>query len=286
MRSTRARLAYLGLFATVASTAWAGEVRFQERIPLAAVGSFSLRSEAGRVTVRGGDAAEATITITSERDDFAKLFAVRIEKSQPNRVEVVVEHKSRPPFSWFQASFHSRTLVEVTLPRGVAADVESSGGGIEISNLAGAVRADSSGGGVHAVDLGGSAVLSSSGGSVKAENVAGDLAASSSGGGVHIQEAGGAVAADSSGGSVSVSFAAGNARGGSLDSSGGGVKARVDPSVGLEIDASSSGGSVHCDIPLATRGRIDRDSLRGKLNGGGALLKLRSSGGGVTLAER
>lgn len=263
------------------------EYRSEKRLPIAAGGSFSLRAESGGVTVRGVEAAagqEAVITIHSDRDDFAEKYTVRYETPRPDRVEVVIERKSRGPSGWFGEAFGSRTRVEVTLPRNAAAEIESSGGGIEISGLDGAVTAESSGGGVRASDLGGSAKLSSSGGSIQAERIAGDLDASSSGGGVRIDEAGGAVTAESSGGSVSVGFAAGNGRGGRLNSSGGGVKARVDPGVGLEIDAASSGGSVSCDLPVTVRGKVGRDSLHGKLNAGGSLLKLRSSGGGVTLS--
>ena len=65
-----------------------------------------------------------------------------------------------------------------------------------------------------------------------------------------------------------------------------GVAAVVDSTVGLEIDASSSGGSVNCDLPVTVRGKIGRDSVRGQLNGGGAVLKIRSSGGGVSVSGR
>ena len=103
--------------------------------------------------------------------------------------------------------------------------------------------------------------------------------------------------ARSSGGPVTVRFAAGNNRGGVLSSSGGGLRAELDPSVALTIDASTSGGNVESELPMTTRGAAQRDdadwpskpfrkpttSLRGDLNGGGALLRLRTSGGGVRI---
>jgi hypothetical protein len=243
-----------------------------------------VHSEAGSVSVRGGDGSEAVVAIRSDRDDFASHLALRVESTAPGRVEIVVERKSRGPWSWFEGDFRSKTTVDVLLPRSASAVIESSGGGISVTDLAGRVSAKSSGGGVRATNLGGPAELSSSGGAIRADGVAGDLEASSSGGGVDVRNAGGAVIADSSGGSVSVSFAPGNGRGGELGSSGGGVKAYIDPAVGLEIDAASSGGSVDCDLPVTGRGSVRRDRLNGQLQGGGALLRLRSSGGGVTIA--
>ncbi len=264
--------------------AWAGDFRLEKRLPLAAGGSFALSSEASGVKVRGSEGTEAVVLITSERADFAEIFNVRFETPRPDRIEVVIERKSRGPMSWLNGG--GRTRVEVTLPKSAAAEIESSGGGIDIADLAGKVTAESSGGGVEATNLGGAAVLSSSGGSIDGTNISGDIDASSSGGGVEIREARGRVVAESSGGAVSVSFAAGNAKGGDLSSSGGGVAAQVDPTVGLEIDASSSGGSVDCDLPLTVRGRIGRNDVHGTLNGGGPLLKLDSSGGGIAISSR
>jgi len=70
-----------------------------------------------------------------------------------------------------------------------------------------------------------------------------------------------------------------------MDTLGGGVRTEVDPAVALTIDASSSGGSVNADLPVTVQGRIDKNSLRGDLNGGGAVLRLRSSGGGVRISR-
>jgi DUF4097 and DUF4098 domain-containing protein YvlB len=274
--------------------------RLERRFALGSGGSLALRTEAGGVEVRGGDGEEAVVVVTSERSDFAEKFDVRFAE-RPGRLEVTIESRRR---GFRLLDWNSGGRVEVVLPRRSAAQVESSGGGVEIAALDGNVEAESSGGGVRVVEvagdvvasssgggveverIGGTARLDSSGGSVTARAVAGDLEAESSGGGVRVEEAGGAVVASSSGGGVRVAFAAGNGKGGSLGSSGGGVTARLDPSVGLELDASASGGDVDCDLPVTVRGKVKRDALRGTLNGGGALLTLRSSGGGVTIEGR
>ena len=115
----------------------------------------------------------------------------------------------------------------------------------------------------------GSLTATTSGGGVDIDGVGGELFASTSGGGVEIRGAGARVEAHSSGGPVTVRFAAGNNRGGVLSTSGGGVRTEIDPRVALTIDASSSGGNVESDVPVTIQGRIDKDSLRGELNGGG-----------------
>jgi hypothetical protein len=82
---------------------------------------------------------------------------------------------------------------------------------------------------------------------------------------------------------VRVELTAGNASGGSLSSSGGSVTVRLDPGVGLEIDAASSGGGVVADLPIRVHGELSRTRVRGTIGEGGAVLKLRSSGGGVRI---
>ena len=78
-------------------------------------------------------------------------------------------------------------------------------------------------------------------------------------------------------------FSPGNSSGGVVSSSGGSVRTEIDPGARVSIDAHASGGSVNSDVPVTIQGKIDNDSLRGEMNGGGPLLRLRSSGGGVRL---
>lgn len=286
MHAPKLRLALFGwtlAFAAAGSAAWAADYRLEKRLPLAPGGTFTLSSEAGGIEVRGGGGSEAVIVVTSDRTDFADKHDLSFATPSPDRVEVTLKRKSRGMTSWFEGG--QRTRIIVTLPQGAAARISSSGGGIDIEGLDGKVLAESSGGGVKASRLGGAAELSSSGGAIDASEIAGDLEARSSGGSTTVRAAHGRVVAESSGGAVSVAFAAGNAKGGDLSSSGGGVAAAVDPAVGLEIDASSSGGSVDCELPLTVRGKIGRDDVHGTLNGGGALLQLRSSGGGIAIGK-
>jgi hypothetical protein len=62
------------------------------------------------------------------------------------------------------------------------------------------------------------------------------------------------------------------------------VRAEIDPGARVSIDAHASGGSVNADVPVTIQGKIENDSLRGEMNGGGPVLRLRSSGGGVRIS--
>jgi len=53
--------------------------------------------------------------------------------------------------------------------------------------------------------------------------------------------------------------------------------------VNLNLDASTTGGSVSSDIPVLVQGKASRSSLKGKMGKGGELLRIRGSGGSVRL---
>ncbi len=277
----------------------AADYRLERQLPLEAGGSFRLDSDSGSIEIRGVDRAGARILVTAPRDDIEERFTFSFEERGD---DAVVRVKKRG--SWTHRMFSgsgNRLHFEIQVPRGAHIDLStaggaidaesirgrvelhSSGGSLEIADVEGDVDAHTSGGAISAAEVRGSARLHTSGGAIRAAGVTGDLVARTSGGSIEIQDAGGAVEAHTSGGPVRASFAAGNGSGGTLKSSGGGITAIVDPTVSLQVDAHTSGGRVDLDLPLTVRGSFSRNEVRGALNGGGPMLKLRSSGGSIRL---
>jgi hypothetical protein len=318
MMRTKILLALSVGIALVATPAWA-DFKMERRLALEPGGTFTLQSDVGGVTVSGDSTSGATVTLTSRRDDFEKLFDLRFEDTAGGATVIVKRRGGWLKGFWNGEWFDDNTHFVIHVPSQTTVSVNTSGGSIDASRLTGRlglhtsggslrveavegnvdgntsggsirmrdVRGDvvarTSGGGIDIAGVRGSLTATTSGGGVDIDGVGGDLFASTSGGGVEIRGAGARVEARSSGGPVTVRFAAGNNRGGVLSTSGGGVRTEIDPRVALTIDASSSGGHVESDVPVTVQGRLDKDSLRGELNGGGALLRLRSSGGGVRI---
>lgn len=157
------------------------------------------------------------------------------------------------------------------VPPGVPVTISNSGGGVTASQLTGGTVISSSGGGVHLEHVSGSVRVNSSGGGIRLDDVAGDLNLSSSGGGIHGVLRAGTVSASSSGGGVNLTFSTPPQQV-RVRSSGGGVRVALPEVVGdYRIQASSSGGSEHVDIPSNDR------STR--------LVDVSSSGGGVRVTR-
>ena len=294
------------------------ETHIERKLTLAPGGSFVLDTDTGSVELVGGSGSGATVDITSSRDDFESMYDVDFEESAGG---VVVRVNKREKFSnWLRSSGSTRfkigvpqdtrieidtaggsiEVTDISAPalldtsggsiraKGIRGELsaDTSGGSIQVDDVEGNVSADTSGGSITVRGVRGAVKADTSGGGITIEDVTGDIEADTSGGSIKIAEAGARVRAETSGGPIRVSFAPGNAAGGSLSTSGGGITVELDPSVGLDIDASASGGSVDVDIPVMVQGTVSRSALSGKVGGGGETLRLRSSGGGVSIVPR
>ena len=159
--------------------------------------------------------------------------------------------------------------------------LKTSGGSITVDGAAAELLAHTSGGSIDIGDTSGTVEAKTSGGSIKLGRVSGEVVARTSGGNIRIEDAAGRVDASTSGGSVHAQISRQPKGDSRLSTSGGGVVVTLAPSIAVDLDAEASGGGVSSDVPITVQGRQDDDSLRGKINGGGPKLVLRSSGGGV-----
>jgi hypothetical protein len=257
----------------------AADFRLERQLALTPGGEVVVESSGGGVTVVGDSPNGVQVLITADDDDVAERYTFDFDV-QPGRVTITNKRK-RGSKGWFDWDWSSGGIhIEVRVPHETALDVSSSGGGIRASQVEGDVRLRSSGGGVRVFDVDGMVDAESSGGPVEARRVEGEVRVSSSGGGVKVGEVIGNVEAGSSGGGVTIENVAGDV---DASSSGGGVRVALMPTAHVTVDAASSGGGVTCDLPITVRGKIGRDSLRGQINGGGHVYRLRSSGGGIRI---
>jgi hypothetical protein len=285
-----------------ATPAWA-DFTLQRRLALAPGGTFILDTDIGSISVTGDAQTGAQVTLTSVEDDFASRYDISVDEQAGVATMRVRRRLSWLDEIWSGGWWHNRNVrITVHVPRSTTVSLSTSGGAVTAADLAGSARLRTSGGRVRArnvdgdieartsggaidiADVRGNVRAGTSGGRIEVDSVRGALDVRTSGGSIRVRDAGGRVEARTSGGSIDVGFAPGNAQGGDIHTSGGSVTAQIDPAVALSVDASTSGGGVDADVPVTVRGPVSRNELRGDLNGGGALLRLRSSGGGVRVA--
>ncbi len=245
--------------------------------------------------IRAGSEAEA--------DEVLKKLDLKIEQSG-NTVEATSSYESTMGFHFGGNPVEVDFVV--TVPSSASVDLKTSGGDVVVGNLEGAVRAhtsggdiklDSIGGEVDATTSGGNVVLnegrgsvrlSTSGGNVSAERVVGPASLKTSGGDIKVESVENTLVAETSGGDVRAGFSGALKGDCKLSTSGGQVKAIVGKGVGFHLDASTSGGEVDASGVTITidHGGMGKSDLAGEVNGGGPLLKLRSSGGDIKVVVR
>lgn len=287
-------------------------------------GTLIVDSDIGTIEVYTHASDNVTIEITrkvtdADRDEAEKyLENLDIDMSKRGS-DVTIKTTFDRPHRWKRNNLSLKYVI--TVPESYNLDLKTSGGGISVSDLTGNVKCKTSGGGlcfgniegpVHGETSGGGITLKSSvgdavlktsgggitlgdvngdvtattsGGSIRIDKVSGHVDACTSGGGIHVDEVMGYINASTSGGSVTARLTgqpAGECR---LTTSGGGIRLTMKRDISLDVDARSSGGSVSTEMPVTVSGYINKSQLKAKINGGGPLMYLRTSGGNISLSE-
>ncbi len=247
-----------------------------------------------RERIRAGTEAEA--------DELLKDLDLHIEQTGNDILAAAKYGRESIGFHFFSWPPVNVSFV-VSVPASFSAELHTSGGGIAVGDLSGKVTARTSGGGITLGKLGsevdartsggsislsearGNAKLHSSGGGISVGRVVGSAEISTSGGSINLDSVQGAVNARTSGGNIRAGIAGPLKEDSSLSTSGGSVKVNVEKSAAFHLDAATSGGSVDADGLTLTidRSGHGRSQLAGNVNGGGPLLKLRTSGGGIAI---
>ncbi|HEV2395618.1 MAG TPA: hypothetical protein VGS27_01585 [Candidatus Sulfotelmatobacter sp.] len=127
----------------------------------------------------------------------------------------------------------------INVPREVAlVKLETEGGNVETTGIAGRLEAESGGGNIHLDDIGAGVNAETGGGSIDVGTVNGELGLHTGGGSIHVRQANGKVVAETGGGSIDIQSCA---QGATIET--GGSSIRVSHCNGM-VKASTGGGSV------------------------------------------
>ena len=268
---------------------------------LGAAKSLRVKLGAGSVRVQGGSQAGITYVIhrkayTSSEEKARREFeSYRINTSVKGDTAWIVAESSR------RESKCSDDFV-INVPRNLdSAKIETGGGNVNVTGVAGRVNLESGGGNIHLDDIGGEVTAETGGGTIDVGSVEGNVSLQTGGGNIKIASAKGEIKAESGGGSVVVLS---GLQGAVLQTGGGSI--RVDKCSG-RVKATTGGGSVDLgeiggpaeietgagSIRLASaKGRVQAQtgggsiqldgatSVQAETSAGGIVVKLLSSAGG------
>lgn len=315
MKSLTLAAAVAGLMAVLPLTSSAKIERVVEKsFTVSPGGMLHVETQGGNIQVTPGSGDEVKVIARqhfrtnseSEADDVAKNLSLTIEQSASG-VTAISKYDGPRLNGFFGGGWPPVNVsFEVVVPTKYNGQLRTSGGNIQVGDLTGDVDARTSGGNVKIGSVDGKVNLHTSGGNIEVvaamreldantsgghiriAKVVGNAHVETSGGNISIDDAGGVVNASTSGGNVFARFNSNISGDCSLRTSGGNVTAEVDGKAAFKLDASTSGGSVNASsltIRLAEGGH-GKSKLIGDVNGGGHLLKLRTSGGNVRVASK
>lgn len=256
----------------------------------------------------------------SEEQAYLKERPVKISADNGTVTILTKGKPTRSVFSLFRGGSTSAKYT-VRVPEKFNARVTTAGGGIKVAGLVGEVKAhtsgggldfqrlrgplegNTSGGGVKASECEGALKLSTSGGSISVNSGVGTLNGSTSGGGITVKDFSGETTVHTSGGSITLenlaSALSASTSGGSvyarlphwegapvkLSTSGGSIEVQMPAQTAFNLDAETSGGGVRSELPVVVTGKVQRESLKGPVNGGGNTVHLRTSGGSINVKK-
>ncbi|HKM47358.1 MAG TPA: DUF4097 family beta strand repeat-containing protein [Terriglobales bacterium] len=270
---------------------------------LGAAKNLRVKLAAGSVRVQGGAQAGITYVIhrraytSSEQQARREFESYRISTSLKGDTAWIVAESSRR-----DAKCADDFVISV--PRGLeSAKIETGGGSVNATGVAGRVDLSSGGGNIHLDDIGGEVTAETGGGSIEVGSAAGNVSLQTGGGNIKVASAKGEIKAASGGGSVVVLS---GLQGAVLETGGGSI--RVDKCSG-RVKATTGGGSIDLgdiggpaeietgagSIRLASaKGRVQAQtgggsiqldgatSVQAETSAGGIIVKLVSATGGAS----
>jgi DUF4097 and DUF4098 domain-containing protein YvlB len=286
--------------------------------------NVEVQTSGGRISLTGVKESEARIEVYVNGNNNNELSADEIKKRIEENYELqisvdknTVMAKAKPKkgnMDWkksLSVSFH------VFVPQNTSSELSTSGGSIHLKGLSGTQDFETSGGSLHVEDVTGKVKGRTSGGSIEAENCSGDIELLTSGGSLDLNSLEGNVRASTSGGSIAGKNIRGeftaHTSGGSIrlsdlacsleaSTSGGHINIAIKD-YGKYVRIDNSGGDIDLHLPKGKgidldlearkvntttmanfKGSIEKDRVKGTLDGGGIPVKIKAHSGHIDLS--
>src|SRR5580693_2757042 len=215
--------------------AWGQEVNGS----LAAVKTLRVKVDVGSVIVKGGSQRDINYVIHTRSYTSSEQEAKRQFESYKLTAYV------RGDTGWIVGEWqggrprHFSGEFAINVPREISlVKIETEGGNIDTTGVAGRVEAQSGGGSMHLDDIGGGAAAETGGGSIEVGTVSGELGLHTGGGSIEVRQANGKLVAETGGGSVEIQSCA---QGALIETGGSSITVRH---CNGKVKASTGGGSV------------------------------------------
>jgi hypothetical protein len=236
-------------------------------------GRLTVNADIGSIDIQTHtqDSVEIVITKKSKRPSNRRLQKVLADfkvtfDATPSEVSITGEfQRGKNYWRWHPLVnlWHIDIRFLVTVPQRYNVDLNTQSGNISTGGLTGAVQARTGEG------------------TMRFNGITGPVSGKSDAGNITLANCQGTVDAKTSAGNIRAAVTTQPRHQWILQTSAGNITGTLNSNIGVEIDARTSVGNLSTDFMV--RGNVTRSRLRGTINGGGPLLKLRTSAGNIRL---
>lgn len=217
----------------------------------------------GNVTVSPTPGNEVRLSVHSEGFRIAPDEIEITSRQQGNRVELTLRKHN----TGFRIHFHTSLEIKVSLPAASDLDVHTRDGNLDIDGIQGTQN------------------LRTGDGNAELRDVAGALQLETGDGNLDVEGRFDVLTLHTGDGNIDAVARAGSAMksGWVLRTGDGNVHLRLPDNFAADLDAHTGDGHVRSDFPVTTNADRERNDLRGKLNGGGQTLEIRTGDGSIEI---
>ncbi|MFQ5418401.1 MAG: DUF4097 domain-containing protein [Myxococcota bacterium] len=246
-------------------------------------GMLRLHNANGRTRVIGEDRTEIEMLVSktarAESDEAADELLEQIVIASHENGEAL-ELEVEMPSKWNRRGWAN---IELRVPQEINLELSAVNGRVEISGVRGRIKARSSNGSACIAHVVGDIEVATSNAKVCCSGNCGKLVARSSNGKIEIDEHNGSIDASTSNGLIRASLEAVGKHGVTLATSNGRIVLELPDDVDADVDIRVDNGLIRNDRKLCHSVRETNGRLSGRLGSGGALIKLRTSNGSISL---
>jgi DUF4097 and DUF4098 domain-containing protein YvlB len=158
---------------------------------------------------------------------------------------------------------------------------KTSGGSIEAENCSGDIELQTSGGSLDLNSLEGNVRTHTSGGSIEGKNIRGEFEAHTSGGSIRLSDLACSLEASTSGGHINIAIK-NYGKYVRIDNSGGNIDLHLPKGKGIDLDLEAR--KVNTTAMANFKGSMEKERVKGTLDGGGIPVKIRAHSGQIDLS--
>lgn len=263
--------------------------RVEKRFAVTGIPDVSLVTFDGAIEVRSWDRPEVLVEVEKRATDPADAEAIQVVAEQSGgRIRVEARQPSRGR-ALVQVGVHPSARLIASVPTKANLTVRTGDGTLTVERLAGRIDLDTEDGTVHVIGITGSLRVHSGDGNLRLEEIDGPAEVDTGDGGVSVDGRLTVLRLRTGDGTVSVKAEKGSAMAGEweLRTGDGGIVLELPEGFGAQLDADAGDGSVRVeDHDIDDTTSSSRRVLRGRLNKGGPVLRLRTGDGRIVIKRR